>query len=108
MSDDDREEHNGVISYRIRHPVWRNRVLTRFLRVFDQVGALHKEEETVHDRRGNPVHTRIMGGPDIEKRPVRGLPANAYSEHWKQTLSEDKILRLAEGPDYEFVHDPVL
>ena len=35
-------------------------------------------------------------------------PPNAYSERWKQMLPEDKILRLAEGPDYEFVHDPVL
>jgi len=105
MSDDEREEHNGVVSYRILPPDWRNRALMPFLRLFDDVSAICKEEDTMLDRRGNPVHRRILGGRQAQKTPVRGLPSNAYDDDWKESLSEETILRLHEAPDYEFQHD---
>ena len=108
MSDDEREEHNGVVSYRILRPDWRNRALAPFLRIFDDVSAIRREEDTALDRRGNPVHRRILGGREVETAPVRGLPSNAYDDYWKQSLSEERILRLVEAPDYEFRHDRLL
>ena len=108
MSDDEREEDNGLVSYRVRVPAWRNSALTPFLRTFDQIGAICKEKDAVPDRRGNPVHIRVSGGANALKNAVRGLPANAYAEQWKAMLSEHEVLWLAEAPDYDFKLDQAL
>jgi hypothetical protein len=105
MSDDEREEHDGDVSYRIRTPAWRNPLLIPFLREFDRLGAIFKENDALCDRRGNPIHNRISGGASVVGRVVRGLPANAYDSRWKERLSEGELLWLAEGPDYDFRHD---
>jgi hypothetical protein len=102
MSDDEREEREGDVSYRIQVPLWRNAALIPFLRTLDRLSAIFKENETVSDRRGNPVHVRISGGVNSVKKAVRGLPANAYSDQWKERLSDGEIFWLAEGPDYDF------
>lgn len=108
MSDDEREERDGVVSYRVRAPAWRNSALIPFLRRFDEISAMCKEKDTILDRRGNPVHIRVSRGADTLKKAVRGLPANAYAEQWKATLSEHEVLWLAETPDYDFKHDQAL
>jgi hypothetical protein len=108
MSDDEREEDNGIVSYRVQVPAWRNSALAPFLRAFDNISAMCKEKDGIPDRRGNPVHIRVSGGADALKNAVRGLPANAYAEQWKTTLSEHEVLWLAEAPDYDFKHDRAL
>src|SRR5271154_5001172 len=61
MSDDEREEQHGRISYRVQTPTWRNPALIPFLRAFDRIYAILKESSTLLDRRGNPVHERVPG-----------------------------------------------
>lgn len=70
MSDDEREERNGVVSYRIRVPQWRNIVLTHFLRTFDDIAAVWKNQG-LRDRRGNPFRMRIYGGAESLEAPCQ-------------------------------------
>lgn len=109
MSEDEREEVHGTVTYRIKTPRWRNSAVTKFLRVVDRVAAMQKVD-LVKDNRGNPVHVRIPGRTrDETKRPVRGLPPSVYDNIWKSNLSEEQIRDLNEDEeDYPFVHSPDL
>jgi hypothetical protein len=93
-SDESDADEMGRKVYAVRKKVWRDKEITRLLRIVD------RDHNTTNcygnTRAGNPPrHRAPRGGKESRREPPPGLPLNFYDREWHLSLTngERKELR---------------
>ncbi|KAI9061492.1 hypothetical protein FKP32DRAFT_1575860 [Trametes sanguinea] len=108
MSSDESCVENDVVRYDILVKKWRHPDLTSWLRTFDAVHRRQRFSQTNRTTRGAPVHWRnVSTRVDNSRKPVAGLPKNAYNPEWLATLQEmEREELIMQNESYAFTHSP--
>ena len=81
----------GQRKFLVVRPGWRSQEVTKWLRVIDNLYAIHRFSADGRASRGNWVRHRIDSGKvDSDQLPVSGLPENFYDPAWLQGLSQEE------------------
>lgn len=114
MSSDEESQDLSTLTtlYTIRVPLWRNEIVTNWLRWFDYLHNQRRIANAAGASRGATPQTRIVPQENCVNANApykRRLPKNAYNPTWLAAQSAGEVL-LNIQPTVEradmFVHDP--
>jgi hypothetical protein len=94
--------------YFVIRPVWRAKMLTPWLQIFDSVHILLRRMNNDHSQGTYPRQRIYNYRPQRfsrAKRYVSHLPLNAYDEHWLSTMYNIDFSVCPQKPPYDFAHD---
>jgi hypothetical protein len=92
-SDESDVDDTGRKAYRVRKKTWRNKDVTRLLRVVDRD---HNVTNCYGNTRpGNPPRHRVVhGGKESRREAPPGLPLNFYDSSWYARLTNGEKKEL--------------
>lgn len=100
-----REPIRGQRKFLVVRPGWRSQQVTKWLRVIDNLYAVHRFSLDGRASRGNWVRHRIDSERvDWDRLPVSGLPENFYDPAWLRGLSQEERDRLEVEPMVSLEH----
>ncbi|OBZ65012.1 hypothetical protein A0H81_14983 [Grifola frondosa] len=108
-SSDESDNENGVVEYSVLVKPWRNPLLADWIRVFDAAYRTLRLSSGNKSTRSAHPHLRVESQKESSSRAPTGLPINAYSRRWLETLSDFDMEALSPQPSkYDFTHTPAV
>lgn len=106
-SDESETDDNHHTQYQILAPLWRDRHLAAWLRVFDSLHHILRRGSDAYASRGAfPRHRKVGQQRSTNTTFVSGLPINVYDHHWITQDARRKYDLRPSTEQYDFSHEP--